>query len=116
WRLMFGSESIPAFLYFIFLFFIPESPRWLLMKGRDEKALKILSKLNSKEEVLRLFGEIKSTLTEKNNNSWKLLMHPSFRLALMVGIGLSVFQQITGINAILYYAPEIFKAFGSDAN
>jgi SP family xylose:H+ symportor-like MFS transporter len=116
WRLMFGSEIIPSILYLVLLFFIPESPRWLLMKGKPRQALNILEKFNDKETAQNVFNEVSSSLREKEEVQWKLLFHPSLRLALLVGIGLSVFQQVTGINAILYYAPEIFKSFGSDTN
>ncbi len=116
WRWMFGSELIPSVLYMILIFFIPESPRWLAMKGEDVKSLKVLEKFNPAEKAYSIFMEIKESIGQKTENQWKILLHPAFRLALFIGIGLSVFQQITGINAILYYAPEIFKSFGSDAN
>ncbi|RZJ54051.1 MAG: MFS transporter, partial [Flavobacterium sp.] len=116
WRWMFGSELIPSVLYMALIFFIPESPRWLLMKGRREQAMKVLEKYNPMGRAQTVYKEIEASLSEKTATDWKLLFHPSFRLALLVGIGLSVFQQITGINAILYYAPEIFKSFGSSAD
>lgn len=116
WRYMFGSESLPALLYFLLLLFVPESPRWLMMKGEREKAATILKRNNTDNEAQALLAEMDASANKKEKSEWKLLFHPSLRLALLVGIGLSVFQQITGINAILYYAPEIFKSFGSSAN
>lgn len=116
WRWMFGSEAIPAFLYLVLLFFIPESPRWLLMKNRTARAQKVLERFNTHEESRAVLEEIKASLGTNTKVHWRLLLHPSIRLALWVGIGLSVFQQVTGINAILYYAPEIFKSFGSTSN
>lgn len=116
WRWMFGSEALPAFLYFVLIFFIPESPRWLMMRGRNNAALQVLEKFNSPENAKLIYYDIQQSINNTETTSWKQLLHPSLRLALLVGIGLSVFQQITGINAILYYAPEIFKSFGSDAN
>jgi sugar porter (SP) family MFS transporter len=116
WRWMFASEAIPSLLYLILVFFIPESPRWLLEKGRYADAQKILWKFNPSENAMTLVDEVKTSLKGKEKHSFGILFGPGLRRALAVGIGLSVFQQITGINAILYYAPEIFKSFGSDAN
>ena len=116
WRWMFGSEALPAILYLILLFFIPESPRWLLMKEQAVKAQGVLEQFNSRTESESILQEIKASLGANTKVHWRLLLHPSIRLALWVGIGLSVFQQVTGINAILYYAPEIFKSFGSTSN
>jgi MFS transporter, SP family, xylose:H+ symportor len=116
WRYMFASEAIPASLYLILIFFIPESPRWLLEKGRSAEAKKILHRFNPAETVGTLLADVTASWSGKDKQSWRLLLAPGMRRALTVGIGLSIFQQITGINAILYYAPEIFKSFGSDAN
>jgi MFS transporter, SP family, xylose:H+ symportor len=116
WRYMFASEAIPSILYLILIFFIPESPRWLLEKGRGDEAVKILHRFNPSENIDALLADVKASLAGKDKQSWTILLGPGLRRAMVVGIGLSVFQQITGINAILYYAPEIFKSFGSDAN
>ncbi len=116
WRWMFGSGAIPAFLYMLLLFFIPESPRWYAEKKKEAKALQVLEKFNPKDIAAKILEEIKQSFGKKEKGQLQLLLQPKFRMALFVGIGLSVFQQITGINAILYYAPEIFKSFGSDAN
>ncbi len=115
WRWMFGSEAIPSLLYLVLLFFIPESPRWLVMKGRSTQALAVLEQFNTKEKAWATLQDISAPATGKQEAGWKNLLHPALGFALLVGIGLSVFQQVTGINAILYYAPEIFKSFGSDA-
>jgi MFS transporter, SP family, xylose:H+ symportor len=116
WRWMFGSEALPALLYGVLLFFIPESPRWLIMKDRYAKAESVLERFHTKGSVVNIAQDIKESLGVHTKVHWRLLLHPSIRLALWVGIGLSVFQQVTGINAILYYAPEIFKSFGSTSN
>ncbi|MBN8865335.1 MAG: sugar porter family MFS transporter [Sphingobacteriales bacterium] len=116
WRWMFGSEAIPSILYMVLLFFIPESPRWLLMKNKSTRAFGILERFNNKETAARTGQQILDSLKNQEKTSWRALLQPSLRLALLVGIGLSVFQQITGINAILYYAPEIFKSFGSNTD
>lgn len=116
WRYMFASEAIPSILYFALIFAIPESPRWLLQKSRSTEAEAVLAKFNAAHSIDHLVDEIRSSLKTSGEKPWKALFAPQLRLALVVGIGLSVFQQVTGINAILYYAPEIFKSFGSDVN
>jgi SP family xylose:H+ symportor-like MFS transporter len=113
WRWMFGSEIIPSILFLVFIFLIPESPRWLFQKGKTVEAVKVLEKINSPEEALQVQEEIENSINVKEVNQWKNLVNPMFKKALFVGIGLSVLQQLTGINAILYYAPEIFKSLGS---
>lgn len=116
WRWMFGSETIPSVLFLIFIFLIPESPRWLFQKGKTSKAIRALEKLNDPADTLLVQTEIENSLTQKDNNQWKNLANPIFKKALFVGIGLSILQQLTGINAILYYAPEIFKSLGNSAD
>lgn len=116
WRLMFASEAIPSILYLALVFFIPESPRWLLQKNREAEAISVLHKVSASGEVTPVLAEIRSSLQTSNEKPWKALFAPQLRLALFAGIGLSIFQQVTGINAILYYAPEIFKSFGRDVN
>jgi SP family xylose:H+ symportor-like MFS transporter len=116
WRWMFGSEIIPSILFLIFIFLIPESPRWLFQKGKKEEANGVLEKINSPDEVLKVREEIENSMHQEDENQWKNLVNPLFKKALFVGIGLSVLQQLTGINAILYYAPEIFKSLGSSTD
>ncbi|RYY38885.1 MAG: MFS transporter [Chitinophagaceae bacterium] len=115
WRWMFASEAIPSALYLVLVLVIPESPRWLLMKGRGERAQAVLERFNPAPVATQICEEIRESLQQKQEASWRTLLQPGFRRALWIGIGLSIFQQVTGINAILYYAPEIFKSFGSDA-
>lgn len=116
WRWMFASESIPAVLYLILLCFIPESPRWLLQKQKEAEAVSVLQRFNGIDKTAELLSNIKASLTGVEKQSWRILLSPNLRRAMVVGLGLSIFQQITGINAILYYAPEIFKSFGRDVN
>jgi SP family xylose:H+ symportor-like MFS transporter len=116
WRWMFGSEIIPSILFLIFIFLIPESPRWLFQKGETSKAILVLQKLNTAEEVAQVQSEIENSLHQEDKNQWKHLGNPIFKKVLFVGVGLSIFQQLTGINAILYYAPEIFKSLGSSTD
>ena len=112
WRWMFGSETLPAVLFFFSLLAIPESPRWLVKRGEDQRALGILSRLSSPEEARTGVAAIKATLVEKAE-SLAGLFAPGMRIVLVIGIALAILQQITGINVFMYYAPEIFKQVGA---
>lgn len=111
WRWMFASEVIPAVLFFVLLFFIPETPRYLVIKHRPEKALSVLEKINGREKANGILTEIQSTIV---SHSAKLFSYGF--LVIIIGIMLSVFQQFVGINVVLYYAPEIFRNMGSGTN
>ncbi|ANI88782.1 D-xylose transporter XylE [Arachidicoccus ginsenosidimutans] len=111
WRWMFFSGVIPAAIFFILLFFVPETPRYLAMKGKDASALKVLGKIGGKEEAQSVLDSIKSTLHE-TSRPW--LSYGS--LLIIVGILLSVFQQFVGINVVLYYAGNIFRNMGSSTD
>ena len=111
WRYMLGSEGIPAILFFLLLFFVPESPRWLVKENRSEDARKILNKINALEEAHRILKEIKESVNEEKG-SFVDLFRSGIRMAMIIGSILAFFSQITGINAIIYYAPEIFKQVG----
>lgn len=108
WRRMFLSEAIPAGLFALFLFFVPETPRYLSLINKDDEALKVLSKINGKERANKILAEIKGTL---NSHSGKLLSYGKTVIA--IGVLLSVFQQFVGINVALYYAPRIFESMGA---
>lgn len=116
WRWMFGSELLPSILFLVCLFLIPESPRWLATQGKYQQMQAVLDQINSREEAEAARREIDEHAGTTSNNQWKSLCQPTFRKALFVGVVLSVLQQFCGINAILYYAPEIFKNLGSSAN
>ncbi len=110
WRIMFWSEMIPAVAFFILLFFIPNSPRWLIMKGRDEAAKKVLQKVTSSlAEAEQEFAEIKNSVAKDKRHKKTPLFSKGMGFVLLLGVGLSVLQQVTGINAILYYGAEIFS-------
>ena len=111
WRWMFASETIPAALFLILLFFVPETPRYLALKNNEEKAMKILSKINGPAVAGVVMDEIKATLKA---TSGKLFSYGY--VVIIAGVLLSVFQQFVGINVVLYYAPEIFKNLGSNTN
>jgi SP family arabinose:H+ symporter-like MFS transporter len=112
WRWMFGFGVIPGLLFLVLLFFVPESPRWLIKQGRAVESLPILLRIHgeklAKQEVL----DIKASFREESG-SIRQLFSPALRLALIVGVGLAILQQVTGINAVMYYAPEIFKETGA---
>lgn len=114
WRYMLGSEVIPAAVFFVLLFFVPESPRWLAARSRDGKAMKILEKINGKKVSLEIFSEIAESL-KNEKGSLSDLLDIKLRKPLVIGVVLALFSQITGINAIIYYAPEIFKSIGFGA-
>jgi len=111
WRWMFFSGVIPAGVFFILLFFVPETPRYLAMKGHDEKALKVLRKITGGDVAANVLKEIRGTLQEKNV-PW---LSYGF-LVIFVGILLSVFQQFVGINVVLYYAANIFRDMGASTD
>ncbi|GJG36163.1 D-xylose transporter XylE [Prevotella lacticifex] len=107
WRYMFGSECVPAGLFTLLICFVPESPRYLVMTGRDTKAMSVLSRINGFSKAQEIIADIKATLTTKTE---KLFTYGF--MCVFVGIMLSVFQQAVGINAVLYYAPRIFADMG----
>nr|WP_295922971.1 sugar porter family MFS transporter [uncultured Dyadobacter sp.] len=114
WRYMLGSEVIPAFVFFVLLFFVPESPRWLAAQSRESLAKQILERINGKVVSLEIFREITDSMRDEKG-SLKDLMDTKLRKPLLIGVVLALFSQITGINAVIYYAPEIFKSIGFGA-
>ncbi len=110
WRYMFGSEGIIAGIFTILIFFIPETPRYLVISGRDAKALSILIRINGQTQGQRILEDIRSSVVIKKE---PLFAYGS--LCVFVGIMLSVFQQAVGINAVLYYAPRIFQDMGTQS-
>jgi SP family xylose:H+ symportor-like MFS transporter len=112
WRWMFFSETLPGLLFFILLFFVPESPRWLVMQNKENKAIAILTKISGKKIGEQVLAEIKETVS--GIGSSKLFAFGY--LIIIVGVLLSIFQQFVGINVVLYYAPEIFKNMGSNTD
>ncbi|MDQ8736808.1 sugar porter family MFS transporter [Paenibacillus sp. LHD-38] len=115
WRWMFGVGAVPGLLFLILLFFVPESPRWLIKQGRAVAALPILLRIHGEELARKEVIDIKHSF-EQESGSIKQLFSPGLRIALIVGVGLAFLQQVTGINAVMYYAPEIFKATGAGTN
>jgi SP family arabinose:H+ symporter-like MFS transporter len=114
WRWMFGAETVPAFLFFLLMFFVPESPRWLLKYGRDEQAAGILSRLGGAKYAAPAIEDIKKTLAgeEIAHVNFRDLLEPKLRRIVMLGVFLAVLQQWCGINVIFNYAQEVFAAAG----
>ena len=110
WRTMFWSELIPTITFFALLFTVPFSPRWLMLKNRETSAAKVLNKLlGSEQETQNEIQEIRKSLSKNEKTSYSLLFAKGMGFVLFIGIMLSIFQQVTGINAILYYGAEIFS-------
>jgi SP family arabinose:H+ symporter-like MFS transporter len=116
WRYMIASGALPSVLFLVLLFTVPESPRWLISKKRTGDGFKILEKINGTGEASSILNEIENTLGSEKGK-FSELFQPGIRIAMLVGVVLALFSQITGINAIIYYAPEIFKSagFGTDS-
>lgn len=108
WRYMFLSEAIPAALFGILLFFVPETPRYLSLTNRHDEALKVLTKINGAEVAKGILAEIRNTVEHHSGKLWSY-----GKLVIIIGILLSVFQQFVGINVALYYAPRIFESMGA---
>jgi SP family xylose:H+ symportor-like MFS transporter len=109
WRYMFVSEAIPAGIFGVLLFFVPETPRYLALSHHDEKALQILIRINGQDKARTILNEIKNTV---QRSSAKIFSFGS--TIIIIGILLSVFQQFVGINVALYYAPRIFESMGAE--
>ena len=113
WRGMLGMEILPALLFFIIIFCIPESPRWLILKGREEKATNILERIyTSSKDALFQLAETKSVLSSESKSEWKLLLQPGIRKAVIIGVCIAMLGQFMGVNAVLYYGPSIFENAG----
>lgn len=116
WRWMFGLTAVPALLFFLFMFVVPESPRWLAKKGKTNQAGAILTRIGGERYSSIALAEIGSTLEQETGKGVRLadLLDPRLMKVLLLGVGLAVFQQWCGINVIFNYAEEIFKSAGYD--
>ena len=113
WRGMLGMETLPAILFFIIIFFIPESPRWLIVRGQERKAVNILERIyNSITEAMSQLKETQSVLTAETSSEWSLLMKPGILKAVIIGVCIAILGQFMGVNAVLYYGPSIFENAG----
>jgi MFS family permease len=121
WRWMLGIETLPAILYFIGLYFVPQSPRWQIMVGQTEQARTTLNQVLGPDEARRQIDDVLRSLDadrHKEKVSIREIFHPTLRLVLIIGVTLAILQQITGINAVFFYAPMIFEqsGIGTDAS
>jgi len=121
WRWMLGLEALPAVIYFFCLMLVPESPRWLVMQGRQQEALDILTKSCGATQAASQIGDIQNSVTSVSGRSGSRLgelFEKPMRLVLLIGLTVAVLQQITGINSVFFYAPLIFEqsGIGTDAS
>ena len=120
WRWMLGVEALPAIVYFFALFSVPESPRWLVMHNKADRALGIMERVSGEAQAKEDMAAVQESLdadAHKEEGSFKELFMPAMRLVLAIGIVIAILQQITGINSVFFYAPMIFEqsGIGTDA-
>jgi SP family arabinose:H+ symporter-like MFS transporter len=111
WRGMFGAEMLPAALFTLLLFSIPDSPRWLVKAGKAQRAFAVLARVDGRQTAEQEISEIRGTL-EDRKTSLRELFAPGLRRALLVGVGLAFFGQLTGVNVVVYYGPVIMRDVG----
>lgn len=113
WRGMLGMETFPALFFLIVIFFIPESPRWLLLKGREMKATSVFSRIYREEKEIRnQIGETLSIVQNMSGSEWSLLLRPEILKIVLIGVFIAILGQFMGVNAVLYYGPSIFESAG----
>ena len=112
WRWMFGLAAIPGLVLFVGMLFLPETPRWLVSKGRVQEARGVVGRTRPADVVEHELGDIREMVKEEKG--WSELLRPWLLPALIVGVGLGIIQQITGINTVIYYAPTTFQSVGLD--
>ena len=112
WRGMLGAESVPALVFFIVLFFIPESPRWLVIKSKETAAFKTLKRIFGDGQAREQVEDLRNLVNSEQESDWRILFQPGFRVALFIGVSLAILGQFMGVNAVLYYGPTIFQQTG----
>lgn len=113
WRGMLGSMVFPAILYFFVIFFIPESPRWLIVKGKDDKAEAIMNRIYAdRTEAGKQLEETRCSISGETKSEWKALLQPGILKAVIIGSAIAILGQFMGVNAVLYYGPGIFEKAG----
>lgn len=111
WRSMLGMESLPAILFLVLVFFIPESPRWMIVKEKIEGARSILSRIyRAKEDADLQIEEALSTAGNKQKSDFSVIFQPGIRKAVIIGVCIAILGQFMGVNAVIYYGPEMFKS------
>jgi SP family xylose:H+ symportor-like MFS transporter len=114
WRWMLGVEAIPAAIFFMLLFTIPFSPRWLISQGRTDEAIAVLKKVGTDhDDIQSEVSEIKSSLDSKNQGTQEPFFNRKYFKPISLAVMIAIFNQLSGINAVLYYAPHIFKMAGA---
>jgi SP family galactose:H+ symporter-like MFS transporter len=112
WRYMFGLAAIPSLALVIGMWPLPDSPRWLISRSKVEDATRALQRLRTETNVSAEIADIQRSMTQQSGTWEQELIRPTTRMPMIVGVGLAVFQQITGINTVMYYSPTIFKFAG----
>lgn len=110
---MLGFSSIPSLIFFFIIFFIPESPRWLVLKGRDRLAKSIFQKIYLSEyEAIEQLQATKSVILSESKSDWRILLQSGTLKAVLIGASIAILGQFMGVNAVLYYGPSIFEEAG----
>ena len=115
WRYMFGLAVLPAIVLVIGMWWLPDSPRWLISKSKIDQARQVLQRARTTSDVGQEIKDIQQTMDQPGEGGVAGLFQPALRMPMIVGLGLAIFQQITGINTVIYYAPTIFKLVGISA-
>lgn len=114
WRGMLGSETLPALLFLFIIFFIPESPKWLIIKGKPSEATAVLSRILGSEDEINAEVEATRSSLGEDKGSWSDLLKPGILVAVLAGCAIAILGQFMGVNAVLYYGPKIFSEAGFD--
>ena len=114
WRGMLGSETLPALLFLFIIFFIPESPKWLIIKGKPNEATSVLSRILGSEDEIGAEVEATRSSSGEDNGKWSDLLKPGILVAVLAGCAIAILGQFMGVNAVLYYGPKIFSEAGFD--
>ena len=113
WRGMLGAETLPALVFFVIIFFIPESPRWLVLRGHTDRALRVLGRIDGdRAEAAAELAAIETAVGGGQAPQWRLLLSKGIRTAVLVGAAIAILGQFMGVNAVLYYGPSIFERAG----
>jgi len=113
WRSMLGMALIPAFVFLVTIIFIPESPRWLILKNKQEKSLSTLEHIyRTREAAIKEMNITQAAIGDKNNANWRGLFKPGIMKAVLIGAAIAILGQFMGVNAVLYYGPSIFESSG----